>query len=400
MAGVAHFSGVVATPVLVPLPSWSATWMERGGWDEGLAEWRAAQALYSGDSLGSDPDWCRGLEAVYPETMRWVRVSHGAESQVVPWLLRRRELDCRLGEWAWLRFHPRLLQPAGEELGLPAQPEAYAAMMRTLLEQSREWDVMQLFAPTDSAWWRWLNSDAVAALGLQRYQPQAPSPRFLLQFPATFAEYTAKFTAKTRKNRERELRHLEQHGKVELRCYRRPEEVDGFLEEAGAVSRLSYQHKLLKTGLREAERLRPRLLVAAELGWLRSYTLRCGGETCSYMLGYQYQGRYNYTTIGYHPRWAALSAGTVLHWLALQEMFACDPPRLFDFGTCGAQKRYFANQQYEEGSLYLFRPGLYPWLVRSCHSGNLRVTRGMVGWLKRHNLKPAAQRWIRRVRGC
>jgi hypothetical protein len=309
-------------------------------------------------------------------------------------------MDCRLGEWAWLRFHPRLLQPAGEMLATPEEPDLYAALFRGLQEQGNEWDVLHLSVPTASPLWAWLYAGHAQALGLRVYQPQSPSPHFLLDLPDCFAAYTAKFTPKTRKNRERELRHLEQQGQLELRCYQAEHEVDDFLAHAGAVSQASYQHKLLKTGMRESAQLRPRLLVAARMGWLRSYVLRCGGEPCAYMLGYQYRGRYHYTTIGYHPRWAAHSAGTVMHWLALQHMFAHNPPRRFDFGTCGPQKRYFSNTQFEEASLYLFRPGAYPFLVRTCHHASLRASRQAVSFLKRHRLHATAQRCIRKLTRC
>ncbi len=416
---------------------WEARWIHRGGFDEGWSEWQAWQAAFGGDSLGSDPDWCRGIETVYPGSLRWVRLRSGPDALLVPWLLRRREMDCRLGEWAWLRFHPRLLQPAGEMLATPEDPDLYAALFRALQEEEGEvdtphltgvapygrsapwlrsaaagarsapgaselprWDVLHLTVPTASPLWAWLQAGHAQALGLRVYQPHPPSPHFLLDFPDSFAAYTAKFTPKTRKNRERELRHLEQQGQLELRCYQAEHEVDDFLAHAGAVSQASYQHKLLKTGMRETARLRPRLLVAARMGWLRSYVLRCGGEPCAYMLGYQYRGRYHYTTIGYHPRWAALSAGTVMHWLALQHMFAHNPPRRFDFGACGPQKRYFSNTQFEEASLYLFRPGAYPFLVRTCHHASLRASRQAVSFLKRHRLHAAAQRCIRKLTRC
>jgi CelD/BcsL family acetyltransferase involved in cellulose biosynthesis len=365
-----------------------------------LAAWQASQARYGRDSLGSDPDWCRGIEAVYPDSLRWVRLGHGVETVLVPWLLRRREMDCRLGEWAWCRFHPRLVQPAGDVQSIPADPDLYATLFSVLQKQGDTWDVMHLDIPTASPLWNWLQAGQAENFGLRVYRPGPPTPHFLLEFPASFTAYAAKFTAKTRKNREREVRHLEQHGRLELRCYRAMQEVDAFLDEAGAVSQQTYQHKLLKTGLREAARLRPRLQVAAAKGWLRSYVLSCGGEACAYMLGYQYRGRYYYTTIGYHPRWAPLSAGTVLHWLVLQDMFAHEPPRIFDFGTCGAQKRYFSNCEYEEVSVYLFRRGIYPWLVRTGHGSSLRASRSVVHWLARHKLKPAAQRCVRRFRGC
>lgn len=81
-------------------------------------------------------------------------------------------------------------------------------------------------------------------------------------------------------------------------------------------------------------------------------------------------------------------------------MFRHDPPAVFDLGCRGPQKQYFGNRYFEEATIYYFRPGLYPWLVRTAYSGSLRLTRSCGRWLTRHQLKPRAQRLLRRLRGC
>ncbi|TAN23112.1 MAG: GNAT family N-acetyltransferase [Acidobacteria bacterium] len=387
-----------ATPPPLPEPAWAATWTASR--PEVELAWRATQARCCGDDLGSDPDWCAAFEQIYPGALRWVRLESGSGYHVLPLRLQRTELSCCLGELKVLQFHPRVVQLAGEQIRLPESDAAYHCLFAALLRKRRGWDLLRLTVPVSTHLWRWLEQREPEALGLRRYQPAPPVPHDLIEFPPTFSAYASKFSAKTRKNRERELRHLELKGPVRLQCYRSPAEVEPFLAIAGAISRRSYQHKLLQAGLRDPARLRPRLETAAAQGWLRAYILWCGDAPCSFMLGYQYKGRYYYACIGYDPEWAKWDAGTVLHWLALQDMFLHDPPTVFDLGCRGPQKQYFGNSHFEEATIYYFRPGLYPWLARSTHAGSLRLTRLCGRWLTRHQLKPRAQRLIRRLRGC
>ncbi|MGH9467216.1 MAG: GNAT family N-acetyltransferase [Terriglobales bacterium] len=379
---------------------WSGSWVVSGDWEMVLEPWRATRARFAPTDLGSDPDWCRAYAQIHPGALGWVRLERKGEALVLPLAIERQQLRCCLGDFCVHCFHPRMLRLLGDQKGMPESEDCFRALLRTLLEQRERWDALSFTLPTAGIAWQWLQHGGARALGLNAYQPSPPGPHDLLEFPASFADYTAKFTPKTRKNRERELRHLQQQGRVRLSCYRRPEEVEPFLQVAGALSRRSYQHRLLRAGLRSPERLRPRLEVAARQGWLRSYVLWCNNTACSFLLGYQYRGRYEYASIGYDPEWAKWSVGTVLQWLVLQDMFAHDCPEVFDFGSRGPQKQYFGNRQFEEGVLYLFRPGVYPTLARTCHQRTRRLTLATGAWLEQRHIKPKAQRLLRRLAGC
>ncbi|MGH8960758.1 MAG: GNAT family N-acetyltransferase [Jatrophihabitantaceae bacterium] len=321
---------------------------------------------------------------------------------MVPFLLLRAPVDCRLGEYNVVRFRPRMLLPAGDEPALGEDAEAWHGAFSALLTPRRElnFDALRIAAPTDSWLWGFIQRTAWKSFGICPYQPAAPVMHQRIAMPTTFEAYAAKFTAKTRGNRHRELKNLKRCGTVELACYRGLGEVEVFLEQAMAISRRSYQHRLLGVGMPAPERLRPRLEVAARQGWLRSYVLHCGGAACSYMLGYQYGGRYHYMAVGYDPAWKPFSVGTVLQWLVLQEMCAHDGPAAFDFGTAAPQTEYFGNDSFEEGTLLLFRRGIRPWLIRQLHQGGRQTTRLAVQILEHYRLKAPVQQFLRRLRGC
>ncbi|HUX66928.1 MAG TPA: GNAT family N-acetyltransferase [Terriglobales bacterium] len=395
---------------LAPPPSpsssadWRAAWYPERDWTPLLPAWRASLERSGWDDLGANPDWCRGLEQVYPGSVHLLLLHHrGQLAAVVPLLFKPIELDCHLGEFRLAQFRPWVAQWAGEPAHLPQDPSAFAALFHALLRRPPHLprlDAIRLSLPTDLPLWHYLATPDFARLGLRRYQPAPPVPHYLIHLPPTLQDYFAKFNPKTRKNRFRELKYLEQRGPVELAQFSRPDQVDAFLEAAGALSGRSYQHKLLKAGLRAPHQLRRRLLVAAEHGWLRSYVLRCGGADCSYMLGYQYHGRYHYTKVGYDPDWAKLCVGTVLQLLVLHDLYARDTPATFDFGPQGPQKQYFGNHHFLEGEVFFFRPGPYGWLARTSHRSSRRLTARTGALLERFQLKPRAQRLLRRLAGC
>ncbi|HWG36512.1 MAG TPA: GNAT family N-acetyltransferase [Terriglobales bacterium] len=392
-----------AAPAPVRLPAHrelgQGAWVSaaEAAWQE---PWRAAFARYTPGDLGSHPDWCASIEATYPGSMHLVVVRCAQQDAVVPVIVKPVELDCQIGEVRLLPLRPRVLQLSGALLGLPEDERAYAAFFRTLLANRARWHALNFAVPAGSFLEGFLERSPLCRGALRRWQPAPAAEHWLIELPQTFEEYAGKFTSKTRKNRNREVRILEQRGAVELACFRRPDQVDAFLQEAGAISGRSYQHRMLRAGLRQPIHLRERLRTAAAQGWLRSYVLRCGGATCSYLLGYQFRGRYYYSKVGYDPAWTGLCAGTVLQWLVLQDLYGSDTPAVFDFGGLGPQMRYFGNRSFMESNVYYFRAGAYSLLVRGSHAAARGISKPALALLDRHELKPKLRNWLRRLRGC
>jgi hypothetical protein len=393
----------MAASLLGPAKVYTAVWAQgRQEWERLLPAWRATHRRYTPSDFGSDPDWCQGTEAAYPGCIQLLKLCHNQDVAVVPFMLRRAPLDCRIGEYKLFRFRPWLLMPAGEELGMGEEVDAWEAMLTAIVKPVSGWqfDALRFTAATDSFQWAFLQGTPWQRWGLRPYVPHPAARHHRINMPVSFAAYAAKFTAKTRGNRARELKTLQKRGRVELIRFQHPEQVPAFLAEAGEISRRSYQHRLLDAGLPPAERLWPRLQVAARCGWWRSYVLRCDGVPCSYMLGYQYASRFHYMAIGYDPAWKPLCVGTVLQWMVLQDMFVHEPPATFDLGVEAPQKHYYGNESFAASELLLLRSGLYGWLMRSVHHGSGEVEQFARRALERYGLKPTVQHWLRRIRGC
>ncbi|HXR96506.1 MAG TPA: GNAT family N-acetyltransferase [Terriglobales bacterium] len=397
-ASLREFAAAFA-PALAPEPCrLHGEWVAAAHLRDYVPAWRESHLRWCGGDLQANPEWCLALNEVYPGAVRLIVLRDGGSIvAAIPMLLRRTEMDCQLGELRVLRFRPRVLLPAGATLALPPGEAAFRAFCRALDQYRGEFDVLRISDSVASPLWPALASAAFARLGLRRYEPEPPTPHHLIRMPKTMTEYLSKFTSKTRKNRLREVKHLEEQGTVELRCVSRLEEIDSFLELANGISRSSYQHRLLGVGLRAPAQLRRRLEVAAIQGWLRSYLLLVNHVACSFMLGYQYEGCYCYTKVGYAPEFAKFSVGSVLQLMVLQDLFNRDTPELFDLGTHGPQKQYFGNDQYDARSAFFFSPGLYPWAVRNAQRGSRWLSASAGAALESWNLKPKVQRLIRQI---
>lgn len=391
--------GTAFAPALAPEPNrLQSEWVAAAHLRDYLPFWRESHQRWCGGDLQANPEWCLALNEVYPGAVQLIVLRDGSNIvAVIPMLLRRTEIDCQLGELRALRFRPRVLLPAGATLALPPGAGAFNAFCQALEQNRGEFDVLRLSDSVAAPLWPALASPAFARLGLNRYEPDPPTPHYLIRMPQTMTEYLTKFTSKTRKNRLREIKHLEEQGTVELRRVNRLEQIDNFLELANGISRSSYQHRLLGVGLRAPAQLRRRLEVAATHGWLRSYLLLVNNIACSFMLGYQYEGRYCYTKVGYAPEFAKFSVGSVLQLMVLEDLFRLDTPQLFDLGTHSPQKQYFGNDQYDARSAYFFSPGLYPWTVRNAQRSIGWLSANAGAALERWNLKPKVQRLMRRV---
>jgi hypothetical protein len=99
--------------------------------------------------------------------------------------------------------------------------------------------------------------------------------RWHVELRRSFDDYLGTFSGKSRSTLKRKLRRFAERsgGSIDVRCYRREDEVEQFYQGARAVSALSYQERLLNAGLPEG----PEAL--ARCGRLPRRT-RCAAGSC------------------------------------------------------------------------------------------------------------------------
>ena len=185
-----------------------------------------------------------------------------------------------------------------------------------------------------------LNSTLHGAINKRRAGFFATSPsrktsiRWLINLPRTFDEYLARLSSNQRQGVKRKMRKLEQELKWEFRIIHRPEQVEGFLRDSEAISRLTYQWNV-GDRLCNDEATRLLYIRRAMSGHLHCYIMYAQGKPCAFLRGELIDDIYYYETPGYDPQYSKLSPGLVLLMWAIRDLIEQTSCKVFDFGLGG-----------------------------------------------------------------
>ncbi|MEQ5787666.1 GNAT family N-acetyltransferase [Erythrobacter sp. NFXS35] len=184
--------------------------------------------------------------------------------------------------------------------------------------------------------------------------------RHYIDMEQSFADYLARFSAKTRSTLRRKARKLsEETGGYFITEHRTPAEIEAFLAAALPLSARTYQARLLDAGLPDTPAVRRAMLEAAEDDRMRAFMLHAGGQPIAYLSLPVVGDTLVYAHLGYDPDQARLSPGTVLQMDALEVLFAQRRYRWFDFTEGeGAHKAMFGTHSAACTSVMLLRPTL------------------------------------------
>ena len=183
--------------------------------------------------------------------------------------------------------------------------------------------------------------------------------RYYIDLSGTFDDYVQKFSKKSLSTIRRKVRRFRDYsgGALKWRVYRTPKEIGEFRELARKVSEKSYQERLLDAGLPNNKKSQEKMNRLAQQDQVRGFLLFDQDLPVSYLYCPVYKGRMVYEYLGYDPRYHKWSPGTILQWLALEEVFSEKKFILFDF-TEGQNdhKRFFSNGSVLCGDLYYLIP--------------------------------------------
>ncbi len=233
--------------------------------------------------------------------------------------------------------------------------------------------------------------------GMLRYVP-ATYDRFYAELSGTFEEYLGRFGKKSRYKLKRMVRQFDEHtgGEGRWRAFRTPGEMAEWYAAARALSKQTYQERLLDAGLPEGKAFERELAERAGRDAVRAYLLYSGGRGVAYVYCTVSGDVVEYNRIGYDPDFRDLSPGTVLAHHMMESLFAEGRFRLFDFGQGGGvHKERFATGSTRCADLYYFRPTLRNRLLLRLHAGIDALSEGVGRLLERLNLKSAIRRAIR-----
>lgn len=183
-------------------------------------------------------------------------------------------------------------------------------------------------------------------------------PHCYIDLHLSFESYRNKFSSKTRSTLNRKVRKYAEHcgGTIPWKTYKTPGEMRDFFRLAGTVSKLTYQERLLDAGLPDTEDfIRQAESLAADQR-VRAYILFDGEQPVSYLYCPVYEDVLIYSYLGYAPNYLQMSVGTVLQWLAVEQLFTEARFRYFDFTEGQSDhKRLFATHQRQCANVFLVK---------------------------------------------
>jgi hypothetical protein len=361
-----------------------------------VKRWRECHRQFPGHTLRGEPEWIEQRFRHEKENVRIFLLEKG--DQIVgaaPFVLHCQQLACELGEFVLAKFPMRVLRLEGYTPDMPEEGAAYDKLIGRILLTDFDAIYMEN-VKTGAFLWNYLRSSALIRQRFRFYTKRGPLPHSLIRLEGAFESYMKRFSAKTRKNRLREIRTLRERGHVNLLRVSRASEIDAFLKTAYEISHRARQFKHFGGGLaaRDPEVVTRELRFLAERGWLRSYVLTCDGVPCSFILGHQYESIFYAESVGVDDAWRTYSVGTVILLLVLENLFKENPPEFYDFGTPLKFQGYFATESYPEARVWLFRRRAYPILASSiyCACNAVSMSAGML--LDRFGLKSRLKQWL------
>ena len=213
-----------------------------------------------------------------------------------------------------------------------------------------------------------------------------------------FEEYKKKFSAKTRSTINRKVRKYQEHsgGNILWKTYQSPTEIRDFFQLARAVSKLTYQERLLNAGLPDTEDFVCEAESLAAEQRLRAYLLFDGEKPVSYLYCPVHDDVLIYAYLGYDPAYMQFSVGTVLQWLALEALFEERRFRYFDFTEGQSDhKRLFATHQQPCANVLILKKNLKNSLLVYSHWCLENFSKWLGGILARFGLKAKIKRLLR-----
>lgn len=217
----------------------------------------------------------------------------------------------------------------------------------------------------------------------------------------SFQDYQKKFSSKTRSTINRKIRKYSEHcgGTIPWKSYKMPGEMREFIRLARAVSKLTYQERLLDAGIPDSEDfIREAELLAAEQR-VRAYILFDGERPVSYLYCPVHDGILIYSYLGYDPEYMQMSVGTVLQWLALEQLFNEARFRGLDFTEGQSEhKRLFATHQRQCANVFLVKSTFRNRMIIYGHLFMNGFSQWLGATLDRLGVKARVKRFLRFAR--
>lgn len=190
------------------------------------------------------------------------------------------------------------------------------------------------------------------------YYSPSKFPRYLADFDVDFETYLNSLGSKSKGALKRKVRKfIDSAGPTCFREFKSPQELLDFHAQARPLSMRTYQETLLDHGLPDSPDFKRKMIALAENDQVRAYILYFQQKPVAYLYCPAEQGILYYDLLGFDPEFRNWSPGTVLQYLAFEQIFAERKFQVYDFEEGeGQHKRQFATRRIDCCNLYVFRP--------------------------------------------
>lgn len=210
--------------------------------------------------------------------------------------------------------------------------------------------------------------------------------------------YRAKFSGKTRQTIMRKLRKFEVHcgGRIDWRTYRTPDEMLAFHRMARQVSARTYQEQLLDAGIPADPKFVERMCELAARDEARGWLLFDRDRPISYLYCPAEEDSLVYAYLGYDPDYMKLSVGTVLQWLAVEQLYQEKRYAFFDFTEGQSDhKRLFATHELQCANVLFLQLSASRLLIVRFHAAADRIVATLRSRAERWGIKARLRRLMR-----
>jgi len=222
--------------------------------------------------------------------------------------------------------------------------------------------------------------------------------RYYIDLQTSFEEYGSKFSSKTRSTIKRKIKKFAAKCPEGLhwKSYKTTDEMCTFLRLARQVSKKSYQERLLDAGLPDTQIFQSNLEKLADQDLVRGYLLFDGERPVAYMYCPVHNDTLIYEYLGYDPDYIKLSVGTILHWLAFEDIFNEKRYKYFDFTEGQSEhKRMYSTNSMFCGNVYIFPKTLASYVLVGSHYSIDMLSETLGKWADKLGLKPKLKKLIR-----
>jgi hypothetical protein len=337
------------------------------------SEWRQFLARgVTGSNFFNDPQHISLRLELEPQLVPWILVLRRGERVccIAPFYLQETHLKIQFSVIELVSLPVRMLKSFSSEFIVGVgedEAKCVEHVFAALWKRRAEFGLIFLEDLRQTTpLWRFCHSDHTSG---QRFRPFLVSSQVdnlhQVQLPVTHADYLAQLNPRTRQRLRRQARKLCTEKNAQLEKFTAPGQVHQFLKQLDEIYGDAWQAKRLGYRQRNTEAQHRFLSGIAQCGWLRSYTLTADQQPVAYLLGYQHDGSYYYSEIGYRQQWSDYSPGAVLTYLFLEDLFQDNRPKLVDF-LVGDQpyKRSLSNSQQSAAPVYLAPPNRWRLLLR------------------------------------